>query len=172
MKVSPISFGKVYALYGSKQQVMNTCRGICDDLANKNPSITIHNATEIYKNNRGNGILTQAAHEGKDVCFIITGKEDCKKASFMYPGWGSLNGISQHIYKGFDLNKINECDIKEIKESALDITESKSCQMPCGEGVFNTAYNEMIESGMNPDDAYMKAIAIEDEILEYPIRHE
>ena len=48
----------------------------------------------------------------------------------MYPGWGSLNGISQHICKGFDLNKINECDIKEIKKSALDMVENESCQMP------------------------------------------
>ena len=62
--------------------------------------------------------------------------------------------------------------IKEIKKSALDIVEEESCQMPCGEGVFNTAYNEMVQSGMNPDDAYMKAMAIEDEILEYPIRHD
>ena len=172
MNISPISFGKVYALYGSKQQVMNTCKGICNDLADKNPSITIHNATEIYKNNRGRGILTQAAHDGKDVCFVVTGKEDCEKISFMDYGWSTINGISQHIHKGFDLDKISKWDIKEIKESALDITKNKSSKMPCGEGVFNTAYNEMVESGMNPDDAYMQALSIEDEMLEYPIRHD
>lgn len=172
MNISPISFGKVYALYGSKKQIADTCCGIRHDLAHKNSSITILDATDIYQNNRGRGILTQAAHNGKDVCFVVTGKEDCKKISFMDYGWSTINGISQHIYKGFDLDKINECDIKEIKESALDITENKSSKMPCGEGVFNTTYNEMVESGMNPDDAYMQALLIEDKMLEYPIRHD
>lgn len=173
MNISPISFGKVYALYGSKKQIADTCSGIRHDLAHKNSSITILDATDIYQNNRGGGILTQAAHDGKDICFVVTGKEDCEKVSFMDYGWSTINGVSRHIYKGFDLDKISERDIKEIKKSALDSNEDEFCtMMPGGEGVFGVTYNGMIQSGVNPDDAYMKAMAIEDKILGYPIRHE
>ena len=41
-----------------------------------------------------------------------------------------------------------------------------------GEGVFNVAYADMLELGMNESDAYMQARMIEEEILEFPIRHE
>lgn len=176
MKISNLNsmnFGKVYALYGTKQQVTSTCRQICNDIAYKNPSIEILNATDVYQNNRGNGILTKAAHEGKSVCFVVTGKEDCDKLRYMQHGWGSINGVSQHIDKGIDLDKISKKDISEIKNSALDIDEMQGDSMPYrGEGVFSTVYADLLESGMNESDAYMRARAEEEELLEYCPRHE
>lgn len=176
MKISNLNsmnFGKVYALYGTKQQVTSTCRQICNDIASKNPSIEILNATNIYQNNRGNGVLTKAAHEGKSVCFVITGKEDCDKLRFMQHGWGSVNGVSHHIDKGIDLDKISKKEISEIKNSALDVDETDgNSVLTCGEGVFSNAYGDLLAGGMNESDAYMQARAIEEETLEYCPRHE
>lgn len=119
-----VNFGKVYALYGTKQQISNNLNRICSDLGRKNPDIEILNATDIYKTNNGSGILTKAASEGKDVFFIVAGKGDCDNLKFKSHGWGSINGVSQHINKGFNLDKIKEKDIEEIKKSALNLDKT------------------------------------------------
>lgn len=118
MNINPVSFGKVYAIYGTKNQIIDTYNGIYDSLDEKKSTISFINATEIYQKNRGNGILTKAAHDGKEVGFIVTGKEDNDKINFMRFGWTSINGVSHHIYKAFDLDKIEGKDIRGIKISA------------------------------------------------------
>ena len=165
------NFGKVYALYGTKKQVIDTCRTVCKDLEHKNSSLDILDATHIYQVNRGNGVLTKAAHEGKEVYFLVTGKEDCDKLRFMQFGWGSINGVSHHINKGVDLDKVEEKDLEEIKNSALDLDETPK-MLNCGEGVFSNVYNNLLEGGMNESDAYMRAMFTEEEALEYCPRHD
>ena len=117
MNVNPISFGKVYALYGTNKQILDTYNGICNDL-DKNSSIRYIDATQIYQKNNGKGLLTKVAHNGKDVAFVVTGKSDNEKIRFMEFGWTSINGISQHICKAFNVDKIRKKDVQEIKDSA------------------------------------------------------
>jgi len=118
------NFGNVYALYGTTSQIVDTWNNkIINDLPkdsfDKN-NIMLFSATDIYENSKQEGILANVAHEGKKVALIVTGEKDCNNVSFMEFGWTSLNGISQHILKAFNLDNINHEDIDEIKSSVFE----------------------------------------------------
>ena len=44
--------------------------------------------------------------EGKEIAFVVAGKEDVEKVSFFAPGWGSINGISKHIDRFINLDNV------------------------------------------------------------------
>lgn len=97
MKVNSINnspnFGRVFAVAGSKEDMQKLDR----ELKTKQDKMISMPVTDLYVNRTGEGLCTQAAKSGNEVCFIITGKEDMDNVKFMKRGWGSANGISHHI---------------------------------------------------------------------------
>lgn len=99
-----LSFGRVYACAGTKEQ-MNQLKNIVQK--SKGNGIFIE-ATDLYINRVGNGLCTQAAQNGKEIAFVIAGKKDVDNVSFMNQGWGSINGISQHINRFIELTDVKK----------------------------------------------------------------
>ncbi len=108
MRISNISnyinFGRVYAVAGTREQVeelkaiVNRSRGDGFFLS----------ATHIYKDRKSDGLCTEAAKQGNEIAFVVAGKEDVEKVSFMHPGWSSVNGISNHIDRFIQLSNVKE----------------------------------------------------------------
>lgn len=92
MKTNNISFTGVIGVYG-KPATLNKI----SNALKKAQGTEYHEATSLYKNNYGQGLLTTACRHGNDVALIVAGKEDIRKVNFMEQGWTSLNGISHHI---------------------------------------------------------------------------
>lgn len=115
--ISNVSFGKVIAVSGD----METTKRFTDEISKTEGDYLILSATEIYKRNgEEKGLCSKAVQTGSEVTFVITGDEDVKKASMMLPGWGSVNGISKHLSKFFDLKNYDKAlkgVIKEINAS-------------------------------------------------------
>ena len=99
-----LSFGRVYACAGTKEQ-MNQLKNIVQK--SKGNGIFIE-ATDLYINRIGDGLCTQAAQNGKEIAFVIAGKKDVDNVSFMKSGWGSINGISQHINRFIELTDVKK----------------------------------------------------------------
>ena len=106
MRISNISnnvnFGRVYAVAGTKEQV-EELKAIVNN--SKGEGFFL-NATHIYKDKKGDGECTKAAKEGKEIAFVVAGKEDVDKVSYFAPGWGSVNGISHHIDRFIELQNV------------------------------------------------------------------
>lgn len=98
------SFGRVYACAGTKEQ-MNELQNIVNKSKGNGMFIS---ATDLYVNRAGNGLCTQAAHQGKEIAFVVAGKEDTNKVSFMEFGWSSVNGISRHIDRFIELTDVKK----------------------------------------------------------------
>lgn len=92
MKVKSISFNGVIGVYGKPETLKKVSNAL-----NKTQGTDYFDATNMYKNNSGRGLLTKASQLGNEVALIVTGKEDIHKVNFMEQGWTSLNGISHHI---------------------------------------------------------------------------
>ena len=99
-----VNFGRVYAVAGTKEQLAEL-RQIVQKSAG---SGAFFNATDLYKNRQGDGLCTEAANNGKEVAFVVAGKEDYDKVYFMRSGWTSLNGISHHIDRFIDLENVKK----------------------------------------------------------------
>ena len=116
MRISNISnnvnFGRVYAVAGTKEQV-EELKAIVNN--SKGEGFFL-NATHIYKDRKGEGQCTNAVKEGKEIAFVVAGKEDVEKVSFFAPGWGSINGISNHIDRFIELNNV-KAQAKAIKKA-------------------------------------------------------
>ena len=106
MRISNISnninFGRVYAVAGTKEQV-DELKSIVNNSKGEGFFLS---ATHLYKDRNGEGACTNAAREGKEIAFVVAGKEDVEKVSFFAPGWGSINGISKHIDRFIELNNV------------------------------------------------------------------
>ena len=109
---SNINFGRVYAVAGTKEQV-EELKAIVNN--SKGEGFFL-NATHIYKDRKGDGLCTNAVKEGKEIAFVVAGKEDVEKVSFFAPGWGSINGISNHIDRFIELNNV-KAQAKAIKKA-------------------------------------------------------
>ena len=94
-----ISFGRVYACAGTKEQI-NQLKTVVERAKG---SGIFFDATDIYVNRVGSGLCTDAAHNGKEIAFVIAGKKDVDNVMFMRQGWGSINGISKHIDRFIEL---------------------------------------------------------------------
>lgn len=108
MRISNISnninFGRVYAVAGTKEQV-DELKSIVNNSKGEGFFLS---ATHLYKDRKGDGegACTKAAKDGKEIAFVVAGKEDVEKVSFFAHGWGSINGISQHIDRFIELNNV------------------------------------------------------------------
>ena len=71
-------------------------------------------ATDLCRRNTGDGLCTQAAKSGKEVAFVVAGKEHYNNVNFMRPGWSSLNGISQQIDRFIELDNVKN-NLKQLK---------------------------------------------------------
>ena len=108
MKIGNISsnanFGRIYAVAGTKEQVAEV-----EQIVKKTRGYGMFfDATDLYRRNTGDGLCTQAAKSGKEVAFVVAGKEDYNNVNFMRPGWSSLNGISQHIDRFIELDNVKK----------------------------------------------------------------
>ncbi len=56
-------------------------------------------------------------------------------------------------------------DIARSVDEAVMIATKNPALLTGSESIFNTIYNDLIESGMNESDAYMKALMAEEEFL-------
>ena len=56
-------------------------------------------------------------------------------------------------------------DIARSVDEAVMIATKNPALLTGSETIFNTIYNDLIESGMNESDAYMKALMAEEEFL-------
>ncbi len=99
-----INFGRVYAVAGTREQV-EEMKAIVN--RSKGDGFFL-SATHLYKDRTGEGLCTEAAKQGDEIAFIVAGKEDVEKVSFMYPGWSSVNGVSNHIDRFIKLTNVKE----------------------------------------------------------------
>lgn len=88
-----LNFGRVFAVTASKENMQK----LGQELETKHNKMISMPVTDLYIRGTGEGLCTQAAKSGNEVCFIITGKKDMDNVKYMKRGWGSANGISHHI---------------------------------------------------------------------------
>ncbi len=105
--ISNVNFKSVYAISGSKEQAANLYNNLQQKRAEEKALMLP--ATDIYEGSQGRGFCATSVRDGKQVAFLITGK-NIKDVLFMNPGWGSMNGISHHIADCYE--------IKDDKEAA------------------------------------------------------
>lgn len=98
--LSNINFKSVYAVSGSKEQIVNLHNNLLSELNEEKALLLL--ATDIYEGSKGNGFCSKSVRDGKEVSFFVTGK-NIKDVLFMHHGWGSLNGISQHIDNCYEI---------------------------------------------------------------------
>ena len=60
----------------------------------------------------------------------------------------------------------NGGNIPQTVNETVELMKTNPAICGCCEGVFDTIYNDLIAQGKNPDDAYMKALFAEEELLE------
>ena len=88
-----LNFGRVYAIAGTNKNMQELLKEL-EPAGNK--LIKIY-ATDLYQGRIEDGECTRAAKSGKEIYFVVAGKEDIENIRFMESGWGSVNGISNHI---------------------------------------------------------------------------
>lgn len=102
----------VFAVAGTKEQI-NQLRNI---VSKSKGNGYFMEATSLYTNRKGSGLCTDAAKSGKEVAFVVTGKEATDNVSFMNYGWSSINGVSRHIDRFVELTDVKE-QAKAIQEA-------------------------------------------------------
>ena len=134
--IPTVRFSSIYAI-SAKPNVMERISKKCD---NYSPDRLIFmSATGIYKNSDGDGFCHNAVNnENNEVAFLVVGKEDCDKVTYMESGYGSskLNGISQHLEEGFKVDNI------EDGEQLIDDLLAKEQQPPCHQDCASCFYTE------------------------------
>lgn len=69
------------------------------------------------------------------------------------------------------VKKSNGANIAKTIDETVNLANSKP-EVMCGcESVFDSIYNDLIESGKNPDDAYFEALMAEEAFLEICPNH-
>ncbi len=117
MKVSNInsqtSFGRVYAVAGSQEQLNE----LKNRIKNNKGELIVLQSTSLYNDKycRAYGQCADAVKEGNEIAFFVTGKKDNKKIRYMESGWSSLTGISRHIDRFIQLGDI-ESTAKKISK--------------------------------------------------------
>lgn len=123
--INNLSFGKVYAVIGTKKQLENLEKSTSS--FQEKEKLSVMRATELYENSPvAGGLCSKAVKEGKEVDFYVTGK-NVHDVRFMEFGWGSINGVSRHIDSAYTIqddkkaadyfNKKIQLDWKNDKES-------------------------------------------------------
>ena len=117
--INNVNFKSVYGLYGTAKHISKIYTEILK--TNQNHNILFLSATDEYVSSKNqDSILSKEAKNGKEVAFFITGEKDSAKARFMESGYGSINGISQHLDKVFDADNILEDEKEEIINSMYE----------------------------------------------------
>ena len=98
------SFGKVYAVAGTKEQLFSL---MSETLCSRGFAETF-DATNFYKKDRKRGICKSEVEEGKDVMIIVTGKDDTDKIYFDDPDWRTLKDIEKHVSQIYILKNVSE----------------------------------------------------------------
>lgn len=94
--------------------------------------------------------------KGKDIQIEPAVIED--KAETTYVADTGVLGRSQ-------VRNAKGADISRSVDEAVMIATKNPALLTGSETIFDTIYNDLIESGMNESDAYMKALMAEEEFL-------
>ncbi|MBQ8886350.1 MAG: hypothetical protein IJY61_01435 [Candidatus Gastranaerophilales bacterium] len=114
-------YDSVYAVAGTSEQ-LDKLEAIISKTKGK---AIILDATDLYTQGKTTGLCANAAAEGKEISFVVTGKEACNNVSFMQFGWTSIQGISRRIQRFIDLRNTEE-QVKTIQEAIeYDYTRGK-----------------------------------------------
>ena len=105
-------YDSVYAVAGSTQQIEELKK----ILAKTKGYVDVSDATELYKDFPTRGLCSQAVQDGKEIAFVVTGKENNKNLSFMQHGWTSINAISRRLQRFVELQNVPE-QAKTIQEA-------------------------------------------------------
>ena len=105
-------YDSVYAVAGDAEQ-LDKLKVIISKTKGK---AIILNATDLYTQGKTNGLCAKAASEGKEISFVVTGKDACDNISFMQQGWSSIHGISRRIQRFIELRNTEE-QAKTIQEA-------------------------------------------------------
>ena len=105
-------YDSVYALAGTPEQLEDLQR----ILKNTKGVANYSNATHLYQGRKTNGLCSKAVQDGKEIAFVVTGKENNRNISFMEFGWSSINAISRRIEKFISLENVPE-QAKAIQEA-------------------------------------------------------
>ena len=105
-------YSSVYAVAGTSEQI-HELRGI---IARTQGYATCLDATDLYKGGYSSGQCGKAANEGKEIAFVVTGKQANKALSFMDYGWSSVNGVSKRLQRFISLDNVKE-QAKQIQEA-------------------------------------------------------
>ena len=105
-------YDSVYAVAGTSEQLDK----LEEVISKTRGKAIILDATDLYTEGKTNGLCAKAAAEGKEISFVITGKEACNNISFMQFGWSSIHGISRRIQRFIDLRNTEE-QAKNIQEA-------------------------------------------------------
>lgn len=133
--IPTIRFSSIYAI-SAKRDVMEGISKKCDNCPSD--SLKFMSATDLYKNNSdGDGFCRRAVKGGDEVAFLVVGEEDCGRVRFMDSGYGTLNGISQHLEEGYEVD-----DIESGKKLIDDLIAKEKKQPPCHQDCANCFYTE------------------------------
>lgn len=102
--IPSVRFSSIYAI-SAKPDIMKKISKKCD--AYSSNYLQFKPATGIYKNDNKDGFCHSAVRQGREVAFLVVGKEDCSKVRFMDSGYTTLNGISQHLDGGYRIDNIS-----------------------------------------------------------------
>jgi len=193
MNINPISFGKTIKVQNEKlaYQVRDIANRYHQELKTDRFEKQV---AKTFDDIRSDYWAEQATvWETDDGFYVLSGKEakesmkyraqyeDAIENAGRYYGAGDLLDISIETY-GEDLNKQITELIERTKEpytlatevidgktylKKIDEKTSDSPMMNHGEGIFTTAYNDMLALGLNESDAYMQALLQEEELLEF-----
>jgi|GEM_PF-5026918 len=105
-----INFKGITPLVGKSGSLTKVQAKLIEQLDEEYPNYILQDATKVYKNRDktslfallgqsdcfSRGSLAQAAKEGEEIGFLITGK-DVKDAKYKHPGWASRAGSYRYI---------------------------------------------------------------------------
>ncbi len=193
MKVNPISFGKTIKVQNeklakkieiaandvySKEQISDSfkkqVREIFDDATPDSP----WDEKVTYWETK-NGFYVLSGKEAKEGYKFVAQWDDANIRAGEYYGACDFLDIAYEEHATIRDKQVNEL-IERTKEP-YTLTQSPDGDrlilttepqtLPHGESALNSIYNDLVESGINEADAYMQAMFLEEELMEYSSQH-
>lgn len=104
MQVQNVSFGKVFAVTGTKEQTNLLKYKMIQPI--KKGNVMLFDVTQNFVRSHSEGVLGSAVRRGDMAHVYVTGN-DVKKVKNLEKGWQNLDGILNHISEHINLKKVN-----------------------------------------------------------------
>lgn len=104
MQVQNVSFGKVFAVTGTKEQTNLLKYKMIQPI--KKGNVMLFDVTQNFVSSHSEGVLGTAVRNGDTAIVYVTGN-DVKKVKNLENGWQNLDGVLSHISEHINLKKVN-----------------------------------------------------------------